>query len=96
MSFLSISVRSSLYPFQSRALHSNSVYLPASIRSVFLGFQSRTIREFDASFVVKQFGFRDVEDYYNAASLNDKLHRIQVPLLGLNAADDPFIPFSGE
>ncbi|KAF0306306.1 Phospholipase ABHD3 [Amphibalanus amphitrite] len=57
--------------------------------------KSRTIREFDASFVVKQFGFRDVEDYYTAASLNDKLHRIQVPLLGLNAADDPFIPFNG-
>ena len=46
--------------------------------------------------MVKQFGFRDVEDYYNAATLTDKLHRIQVPLLGLNAADDPFIPFKGE
>ncbi|XP_037073675.1 phospholipase ABHD3-like isoform X1 [Pollicipes pollicipes] len=57
--------------------------------------KSRTIREFDASFVVKQFGFRDVEDYYSAATLTDKLHRIKVPLLGLNAADDPFIPCSG-
>ena len=65
---------------------------PAPLSAVF---QSRTIREFDASFVVKQFGFRDVEDYYSAASLTDKLHRIQVPLLGLNAADDPFIPFKG-
>lgn len=58
--------------------------------------QSRTIREFDSSFVVKQFGFRSVEDYYSAASLADKLDRIKVPLLGLNAADDPFIPFPGQ
>ncbi|XP_043276395.1 phospholipase ABHD3 isoform X2 [Venturia canescens] len=54
--------------------------------------KSRTVREFDANFTAKQFGYKDVEDYYSSATLHDKLHLIQVPLLCLNAADDPFQP----
>ncbi|XP_049814257.1 phospholipase ABHD3 [Schistocerca nitens] len=54
--------------------------------------KSRTIREFDANFTVKQFGFKDVFDYYSQATLHNKLHKIAVPLLCLNAADDPFQP----
>ncbi|XP_063220007.1 phospholipase ABHD3 isoform X2 [Bacillus rossius redtenbacheri] len=55
-------------------------------------FQSRTIREFDSKFTVKQFGFKDVQDYYQHATLHTKLHLIHVPLFCLNAADDPFQP----
>lgn len=54
--------------------------------------KSRTVREFDESFTSKAFGFKDVEAYYAKATLHDKLHNIQIPLLCLSAADDPFQP----
>ncbi|KAJ8680230.1 hypothetical protein QAD02_016017 [Eretmocerus hayati] len=54
--------------------------------------KSRTVREFDKSFTSKHFGYKDVEDYYSTATLHDKLHNIEVPLLCLSAADDPFQP----
>ncbi|XP_053988616.1 phospholipase ABHD3 [Hylaeus volcanicus] len=54
--------------------------------------KSQTVREFDSHFTVKQFGYRDVEEYYSNATLHDKLHLIDVPLLCLSAADDPFQP----
>uniref|UniRef100_A0A1L8DPU7 Putative phospholipase abhd3 n=1 Tax=Nyssomyia neivai TaxID=330878 RepID=A0A1L8DPU7_9DIPT len=53
---------------------------------------SKTIKEFDANFTSKQFGFKDVDSYYEAATLHNKLHKIKVPLLCLSAADDPFQP----
>ncbi|KAG8222396.1 hypothetical protein J437_LFUL003017 [Ladona fulva] len=56
-------------------------------------FKSQTIREFDSHFTAKQFGFRSVEEYYEAATLHNKLHHIKVPMLCLSAADDPFQPF---
>ncbi|XP_006566850.1 phospholipase ABHD3 isoform X2 [Apis mellifera] len=54
--------------------------------------KSQTVREFDSQFTVKQFGYKDVEDYYSNATIHDKLHLIDVPLLCLSAADDPFQP----
>uniref|UniRef100_A0A1B0CY64 Putative phospholipase abhd3 n=1 Tax=Lutzomyia longipalpis TaxID=7200 RepID=A0A1B0CY64_LUTLO len=57
--------------------------------------QSKTIKEFDANFTSKQFGFKDVDSYYEAATLHNKLHKIKVPLLCLSAADDPFQPLDG-
>ncbi|XP_076674958.1 abhydrolase domain containing Hydr1 isoform X1 [Andrena cerasifolii] len=54
--------------------------------------KSQTVREFDSHFTVKQFGYRDVEEYYSNATIHDKLHLIGVPLLCLSAADDPFQP----
>ncbi|KXJ81086.1 hypothetical protein RP20_CCG021755 [Aedes albopictus] len=53
---------------------------------------SRSIRDFDANFTCKNFGFKDLEHYYSHATLHDKLDRVQVPLVCLNAADDPFQP----
>lgn len=57
--------------------------------------QSKTVREFDANFTAKQFGYKDVEDYYRNATVHDKLHLVEVPLLCLSAADDPFQPLDG-
>ncbi|KAJ6642732.1 Ceramide phosphoethanolamine synthase, partial [Pseudolycoriella hygida] len=54
--------------------------------------QSKTIKEFDANFTSKHFGFEDVEHYYRSATLHDKLHKITTPILCLSAADDPFQP----
>ncbi|XP_023712649.1 phospholipase ABHD3 isoform X2 [Cryptotermes secundus] len=55
--------------------------------------RSKTIREFDSSYTTKQFGYKDVESYYTDATIHDKLHKIEVPLLCLSAGDDPFQPF---
>ncbi|XP_061396819.1 phospholipase ABHD3 [Musca vetustissima] len=52
----------------------------------------KTIKEFDALFTSKQFGYAHVDDYYTDATLHDKLHKITVPTLCLSAADDPFQP----
>ncbi|KAK2725669.1 hypothetical protein QYM36_000241, partial [Artemia franciscana] len=57
-----------------------------------LALAARTIREFDTHFTSKQFGFSDLEEYYKAACLHDKIHRIKVPTLCLSARDDPFQP----
>ncbi|XP_077286849.1 abhydrolase domain containing Hydr1 [Arctopsyche grandis] len=54
--------------------------------------QSKTVRDFDTAFTSKHFGYKDVWDYYGAASLHDKLHKMNIPVLCLNAADDPFQP----
>ncbi|XP_068205559.1 phospholipase ABHD3-like [Palaemon carinicauda] len=57
--------------------------------------KSELIRDFDNNFTALNFGFRDVHDYYRAASLHDRLHEIKVPLLCLNAEDDFFQPLRG-
>jgi len=55
-------------------------------------FSARTIREFDAHFTAPQFGYRDSDDYYADARLAGKLAAICVPVLAINAEDDPCQP----
>jgi predicted alpha/beta-fold hydrolase len=62
----------------------------------FLCLQSTSVRQFDARFTCKQFGYSDVDEYYQAATLHTKLDRIRVPTLCLSAADDPFQPLDGK
>lgn len=57
--------------------------------------QSQTIREIDSHFTTKQFGYKSIDEYYRDATLDDKLHLIEVPTLCLSAADDPFQPLKG-
>ena len=57
------------------------------------GLKSSTVREFDDRIVAPMSGFKDGSEYYAAATLHDKpVDKINVPLLCLNAADDPFAP----
>lgn len=53
---------------------------------------STTIKEFDERFTAPMFGYPTWQDYYKDACLHDKIHALEVPVLCLSAADDPFSP----
>lgn len=53
---------------------------------------ARDLYAFDNLFTAPLHGFRDTDDYYARASALPHLHRIRVPALALNAANDPFVP----
>ena len=55
--------------------------------------RASSIREFDEAFTAKTFGFPSHIEYYQESSLVLKpLEKIQIPMLYLNARDDPFAP----
>lgn len=53
---------------------------------------ARDLYAFDNLFTAPLHGFRDTDDYYARASARPHLHRIRIPALALNAANDPFVP----
>nr|CDS24821.1 abhydrolase domain containing 3 [Echinococcus granulosus] len=55
--------------------------------------KSRSVREFDENLTVNMFGYKSVDEYYAHASPATKIDRVRIPILCLNAADDPFVPF---
>ncbi|XP_033104282.1 phospholipase ABHD3-like [Anneissia japonica] len=54
--------------------------------------KATTIREFDASFTAKIFGYANVDEYYADACLHKKIHSIKIPTVCMNAENDPFSP----
>src|SRR3984893_6025244 len=53
----------------------------------------RTVREFDDAITAPCFGFRDAEEYYEAAGAKKVIAQVCVPMLMITAEDDPFVPY---
>jgi len=53
---------------------------------------ARSIRELDEAVTRRQYGYASVDDYYAAASSDQRLALIAAPTLLLNAYDDPIVP----
>jgi predicted alpha/beta-fold hydrolase len=53
---------------------------------------SRSIREFDDAFTAPVHGFDGVLDYWRRASAKPWLATVALPMLALNARNDPFVP----
>jgi predicted alpha/beta-fold hydrolase len=53
----------------------------------------RTVREFDDAITAPCFGYRDAEEYYEAAGAKKVVADIRVPTLMITAEDDPFVPY---
>jgi hypothetical protein len=53
----------------------------------------RSVREFDDAITAPCFGYRDAQEYYEAASARKVVGRVRVPMLMITAQDDPFVPY---
>jgi predicted alpha/beta-fold hydrolase len=53
--------------------------------------KSISIREFDTYFTTHILGYKSVDEYYADASCLPYIKDIKIPMLAINAADDPFI-----
>jgi hypothetical protein len=53
----------------------------------------RTVREFDDAITAPCFGYRDAEEYYQAAGAKKVIGQVAVPLLLITSQDDPFVPY---
>src|SRR5580704_9993871 len=53
----------------------------------------RTVREFDDAITAPCFGFRDAEEYYEAAGAKKVVAQVRLPMLMITAEDDPFVPY---
>ncbi|GMF16169.1 unnamed protein product [Phytophthora lilii] len=50
---------------------------------------SRTVREFDDTLTSVLFNYKNADDFYQDASSDKKLRAVKIPLLCINAEDDP-------
>jgi predicted alpha/beta-fold hydrolase len=53
----------------------------------------RTVREFDDAITGPCFGYRDAQEYYDAAGARKVVGQVRVPTLMITAQDDPFVPY---
>lgn len=54
-------------------------------------FFSQGAIEFDKAVSLKTTEFNSIEEFYEARSSGNVVHKITVPVLFVNAADDPFM-----
>ena len=53
----------------------------------------RSVRGFDDAITAPCFGYRDAQEYYEAAGARKVVSRVRVPMLMITAQDDPFVPY---
>ncbi len=53
----------------------------------------KSVREFDDEITAPAFGYKDAEEYYQAAGAKKVVGQVRVPLLMMTAQDDPFVPY---
>lgn len=53
----------------------------------------RSVREFDDAITAPCFGYRDAQEYYEAAGARKVVARVRVAMLMITAQDDPFVPY---
>lgn len=57
-------------------------------------FSVTTLEDLDHNFTCKMQGYQDVGDYYERCSCSNFMSNIDIPLIMLNAEDDPIVPES--
>jgi len=57
--------------------------------------ESKNIHEFDNRVVIKACGYASNQEYYVDASSSRYIHKVKIPLLAMNAVDDPVSPLDG-
>lgn len=55
---------------------------------------TKTFREFDWEFCIKELNLKHPEEYYELLSSHKYISKISVPVLSVNSEDDPIIPTS--
>ncbi|KAL6911711.1 hypothetical protein ACP4OV_000516 [Aristida adscensionis] len=56
---------------------------------------ARTVRDFDEGLTRVSFGFKSVDDYYSNSSSSDSIKNVCIPLLCIQANNDPIAPSRG-
>lgn len=56
---------------------------------------ARTVRDFDDGLTRVSFGYKSVDDYYKDASSSRSIKDVKIPLLCIQADDDPIAPSRG-
>ncbi|XP_062146653.1 embryogenesis-associated protein EMB8 [Alnus glutinosa] len=60
-----------------------------------LAANAKSVREFDEGLTRVSFGFKSVDDYYSNSSSSDSIKHVRIPLLCIQAANDPIAPSRG-
>src|SRR5579859_3232480 len=63
------------------------IYSPSGFGAI------RTVRQFDDAITGPCFGYRDAQEYYDAAGARKVVGQVRVPMLMITAQDDPFVPY---
>jgi predicted alpha/beta-fold hydrolase len=63
------------------------IYSPSGFGAI------RTVRQFDDAITGPCFGYRDAQEYYDAAGARKVVGQVYVPMLMITAQDDPFVPY---
>ncbi|KAH9774907.1 AB hydrolase-1 domain-containing protein [Citrus sinensis] len=60
-----------------------------------LAANAKSVRQFDDGLTRVSFGFKSVDDYYSNSSSSDSIKHVRIPLLCIQAQNDPIAPSRG-